>query len=122
MSLSSAYLHGEREREGGEGVELDALVAAHLAGDLRLELPVEEVDDDGAVPRQVVLPVLLGHDHVGPVVAVLQLHVGLVLHPVQVLVQPVQQEGQKLLRGVFESSLGYGKSMPIQKYLTYGNH
>ena len=59
----SAYLHWQREGERGEWVELDALVSAHLARHLRLELPVEQVHHHGAVTRQVVLPVLTRHDH-----------------------------------------------------------
>ena len=97
MLKDFTYLHRQRERQGGEGVELDALVAAHLARHLRLELPVKEVDDDGAVPREVVVPVLLGHHDVGAAVAVLELHVGLLLHPVQVLVEAVEEEGEQLL-------------------------
>ena len=66
---------------------------------------------------------LPGHHHVGPVVAVLQLDVGLVLHAVQVLVQTVQQEGQQLLHGVFESSLGlwplWGMGIEHSKSLNY---
>ena len=58
----SAYLHWQREGERGKGIELDALVTAHLARHLRLELPVEQVHHHGAVPRQVVLPVLTRHD------------------------------------------------------------
>ena len=57
------YLYGQREGERGEGIELDALVAAHLACHLRLELTVEEVDHDRAVPSQVVVPVLPRHYH-----------------------------------------------------------
>ena len=42
-------LHREGERQGGERVELDALVAADLARHLGLELPVEQVVDDALV-------------------------------------------------------------------------
>ena len=43
-------LHGEGQRQGGERVELDALVAADLARHLGLELPVEQIVDDALVP------------------------------------------------------------------------
>ena len=42
-------LHGQRQRQGGKRVELDALVTTDLAGDLGLELAVEQVVDDGLV-------------------------------------------------------------------------
>lgn len=40
---------------------------------------------------------LLGDHLIWAAIAVLELHIGLVMHPVEVLVQPVQQEGKQLL-------------------------
>lgn len=40
---------------------------------------------------------LRGHLPVGPPVAVLQLHVGLLMHSVEVFMETIQQEGQQLL-------------------------
>lgn len=40
---------------------------------------------------------LRGHLPVGPTVAVLQLHIGLLVNPVQIFMEAVQQEGQQLL-------------------------
>lgn len=56
-------VHGQRQRQEVEGVEAGADVSARLALDLRLELAVEEVHHDGAVPPQVVLPRLRRWTH-----------------------------------------------------------
>ena len=58
---------------------------------------MEQVHDDALVPEAVVLPGLLRHQDVRSSVAVLELHIGLVRHPVEILVQAVQQECQELL-------------------------
>ena len=76
-----------------EGWHLGALRTHHCG----LEEAVEDVEDHRIVPLLVVLPGLAGHLVVGLAVAVAHLHVGLLSHPVQVLVQAVQQEGQQLL-------------------------
>lgn len=49
-------IHGQGQRQEVEGVETGADVAARLALHLRLELTVEQIHHDGAVPTQVVLP------------------------------------------------------------------
>lgn len=49
-------VHGQRQRQEVEGIKASADVAAGLTLHLRLELSVEQVDHDGAVPTQVILP------------------------------------------------------------------
>lgn len=49
-------VHGQGQRQEVEGVETGADVAARLALHLGLELTVEEIHNNGAVPAQVVLP------------------------------------------------------------------
>lgn len=49
-------IHGQGQRQEVEGVETGADVPARLAFHLGLELTVEQIHDDGAVPTQVVLP------------------------------------------------------------------
>lgn len=54
-------VHGQGQGQEVEGVEASADVSARLALDLGLELTVEQVHHDGAVPTQVVLPRLSEH-------------------------------------------------------------
>lgn len=56
-------VHGQRQGQEVEGVEAGADVSARLALHLGLELAVEEVHHDGAVPPQVVLPRLWRRTH-----------------------------------------------------------
>lgn len=49
-------VHGKRQRQEVEGVKTGADVAAGLALHLGLQLTMEQVHHDGAVPTQVVLP------------------------------------------------------------------
>lgn len=56
-------VHGQRQGQEVEGVEAGADVSARLALHLGLELAVEEVHHDGAVPPQVVLPRLRRRTH-----------------------------------------------------------
>lgn len=49
-------IHWEGQGQEVEGVEAGTNVSAGLALDLRLELAVEQVHHDRAVPSQVVLP------------------------------------------------------------------
>lgn len=49
-------VHGQGQRQEVEGVETGADVSARLALHLRLELTVEQIHNNGAVPTQVVLP------------------------------------------------------------------
>lgn len=49
-------IHGQGQRQEVEGVETGADVSTRLAFHLGLELTVEQIHNDGAVPTQVVLP------------------------------------------------------------------
>lgn len=49
-------IHGQGQGQEVEGVETGADVPTRLALHLGLELPVEQIHNDGAVPTQVVLP------------------------------------------------------------------
>lgn len=49
-------IHGQGQGQEVEGVETGADVSTRLAFHLGLELPVEQIHNDGAVPTQVVLP------------------------------------------------------------------
>lgn len=53
-----AAVERNRQRQVREGVEAHARVTTLLARDLRLELSVKEVNDDGLVALQVVFPSL----------------------------------------------------------------
>lgn len=53
-------VHGQGQGQEVEGVEASADVSARLALHLGLELTVEQIHHDGAVPAQVVLPRLQG--------------------------------------------------------------
>ncbi|KAL7546254.1 hypothetical protein ACHAWF_012767 [Thalassiosira exigua] len=61
------------------------------------QLSLEQVHDDGLVPSQVVRPGRDGVPLVVGAVAVLVLHVRFDFHPIEVLVDPVQQKRQQLL-------------------------
>ena len=71
-------------------------MTADSAGDFGLVLTMEEVHNDGPVPKTVVLPGLGCHHHVRPTITVLQFHVRLVSYPVEVLVKTVQQYREEL--------------------------
>lgn len=49
-------VHGQRQGQEVEGVEASADVATGFTLDLGLELTVEQIHHDGAVPAKVVLP------------------------------------------------------------------
>lgn len=49
-------IHGQGQRQEVERVETGADVPTRLAFHLGLELTVEQIHNDGAVPTQVVLP------------------------------------------------------------------
>lgn len=53
-------VHGQGQRQEVERVEASADVSAGLTLHLGLELAVEQIHHDGAVPTQVVLPRLYG--------------------------------------------------------------
>ena len=90
-------LDGEGEGEIAGGVEGDADLGALGAHHRTLEQAVEDVQDHRVVPLLVVGPRLHGHLGVRLPVAVAHLDVGLLLDPVEVLVEAVQEEGEELL-------------------------
>ena len=90
--------HGQWDTEVAEGVEGHRHTATGRAHQGGPEEAVESVHDHRIVPPLVVLPGLLGHLLSGPPGSVGQLRGPLLLDAIQVLVQPVQEERQQLLR------------------------
>ena len=80
-------------------------MAAHSAHDFGFQLTMEEINHNALVPENVIFPCLLSHLDVWPASTVLQLRVNFVMHPVQILVQSVQQKSEKLLRIVLLKSI-----------------
>lgn len=100
--------HGHGEEH--EGIERDRGFVAAWTLEAGFELSLEQVDNDGAIAFLVQGPGFVGHDMIGPPVAVDGLGVGLGDHLVQVLVEAVQQEGEQfrgvLLRQPTETAAG----------------
>jgi len=93
------------ERKGskliGKSIQTDLRNGDSFAGwalDLRLVLSVEAVDNHRLVPLEEVVPVFVGDHPVGPAVVIAVFNAGLRLDPVEVLVQPVEQVSDELLR------------------------
>ena len=71
-------------------------MSTHCAGDFGLVLSMEEINNDRPVTETVVLPGLGSHHHVRSAITVLQFHVWLVCHPVEILVKTVQEDREEL--------------------------
>ena len=61
-------------------------------------MATEQLDDDGLVPLQIVDPVPPGGGHVPPVLDVLLRHPAGPRHTVYVVVEPLQQRQEELVR------------------------
>jgi len=89
-----------RKRKVHEWVESDAHLAAFGIGtnDSAFQLALEQVHDDGLVSQEMSVPRFFAYYLVWSAVALLHFHVRLLLDFVEILVQAVQEECQKLLR------------------------
>ena len=77
----NAWVHWQRKRQESEWIKLDTSVTAFDAVNTGLELTMEQVNNDGLVPQQVVLPRLLRHHFIWPTIAVFQLNVRFIMDP-----------------------------------------
>ena len=90
-------LLGQGDREISEGIEGDGNFLADGASQLGFVLPREEIHNFRVVAFSVDVPSLVRHHFVRTAVRLHGSRVRLVDDPIQVLVQTIQEKGQKLL-------------------------
>ena len=88
-----------RDGEGycDEGVEGDGLLQAGWASNLGFVLPNHKVGDNRLIPLRIGQPALSSHHTIRSPLAINRLAVRFILYPIQILMQPINQEGEELL-------------------------
>ena len=94
------FVLGQRDGQDAEGIERHRHSIAVRAHDLALQLAMQAVHHHTAVAEEVLLPRRRSDHGIWAAVRFLRLHVLLLLHPVEVFVDAVQQEHEQLLRVV----------------------
>jgi hypothetical protein len=87
----------DRQRHAHEGVECDGNLLALGALECRLVLSLHQINDHALVALEMSVPVLQSYLVIRPVAWLLEFHVRLLVHAVEVLVKWVEKKVEELL-------------------------
>ncbi len=105
MNHDGAKLSGKRERQKREGIKCYTLKMAVNTFELRANLSMEKVHNDGAISFAVIVPVLSSNNRIRTTIAVLALNVRLDCYSIEILVETIKEKCQELLRVVLHSAI-----------------